>query len=224
MPDSVTPRTRRRLAAGLIALAPLVCVMDAVRPEGAHPLLLVGPLDELGHLATGILLVAAIGIRDRRFVGPELAASVLIDLDHIPGALGDHWLTGGTPRPYPHSLLTLAVVAVFALAPRLRVPVAGVLVGLAGHLARDLGEGSGVALLWPFSSQGFSVAPPVYDTALVLIGAIAAWRLVSRGAAGDRPQGDQHHGGQQQPEHEPMVRGASEGGLLVGDGRPRAGV
>ena len=51
---------------------------------------------------------------------PALISSVAIDLDHIPGRLSVGWLTAGTPRPYTHSLLTIAVVLVSAWVLRRR--------------------------------------------------------------------------------------------------------
>ena len=80
-----------------------------------------GPLDELAHLLTTLLFFWALGPRAReRFLVPALIASVAIDLDHVPGRLGVDWLTAGTPRPYTHSLLTIAIVLASALVLRRR--------------------------------------------------------------------------------------------------------
>jgi hypothetical protein len=68
-------------------------------------------LDETAHLLTGFIVLGALFRgAPTRFSVPMLAASVLIDLDHIPGALGADFLTAGTPRPYTHSLTTLVLL------------------------------------------------------------------------------------------------------------------
>ena len=87
-----------------------------------------GPLDETAHFLTMLFILWALGDQFLvpRIAVPALVATVLIDADHIPGYLGDDFLTAGTPRPYTHSLLTLAVVR-----------------GIAVHLWRDLSESSG---------------------------------------------------------------------------------
>lgn len=138
-----------------------------------------GPLDELAHLLTALLVLWAIGTsRRRRFIIPTLFASVAIDLDHVPGELGGTWLTQGTPRPYTHSLLTIAVIACGAvLVRRWRTTVGGVTLGLLVHFLRDLSEpGTGVALLWPWSSQAFSVPHLVYIGAMAPVVGMALFR------------------------------------------------
>lgn len=124
-----------------------------------------GPLDEIAHLLTTLLVFWALGARVRgRFLVPALMISVAIDLDHLPGRLGAGWLTAGTPRPYTHSLLTIAVLlAAAALGPRRRDGLLGVVIGLVIHFARDMAEGaSGVSLLWPVSYRPFQYSHGVY--------------------------------------------------------------
>lgn len=124
-----------------------------------------GPLDELAHALTTLLVLWALGRRVReRFLAWALAASVAIDADHIPDRLGVHWLTAGTPRPYTHSLLTIAVVLLgAALVRRGRDPLLAIALGLALHFFRDLGEvGSGVSLFWPVSYRPLSISHGVY--------------------------------------------------------------
>ncbi|MBV9336932.1 MAG: metal-dependent hydrolase [Solirubrobacterales bacterium] len=134
-----------------------------------------GPLDEIAHLLTTLLVFWAIGSRARaRFLVPAMVASVAIDLDHIPGRLGADWLTAGTPRPYTHSLLAILVVlATAVLWPRRRDVLLGVAIGLAIHFWRDMAEGgSAVSLLWPISYHPFQYPHGVYVAvvaALVLI-------------------------------------------------------
>lgn len=123
-------------------------------------------LDEAAHFLTALLLLQGLPAKQRaRLVGPALLASVAIDLDHVPQALGYQFLTAGTPRPYTHSLLTLVVLLAIALAARRRrTVIAGVALGIALHLFRDLaeGHGSGVALLWPLSDRGYSYPHGTY--------------------------------------------------------------
>ena len=70
---------------------------------------LVGIVDWIGHLATGVVLIALLR-PPRRMAAAILVFSVVIDVDHLPLELGSDILTAGTPRPYTHSLLTLLVV------------------------------------------------------------------------------------------------------------------
>lgn len=124
-----------------------------------------GPLDEIAHLLTTLLVFWALSSRARqRFLVPALIASVAIDVDHIPDRLGVDWLTVGTPRPYTHSLLTIVIVlAIAALWRRRRDVLLGVAIGLAIHFFRDMGEGdSGVSLLWPLSDHSFQFPHGVY--------------------------------------------------------------
>jgi inner membrane protein len=108
-----------------------------------------------------------------------LAASVAIDVDHVPGELGAGWLTAGTPRPYTHSLLTVALVLVAALAwRRRRVLMLGVAFGLALHLWRDMSEtGNGVALFWPFSYRSVRLSHAGYLAVMALVVALGAHRI-----------------------------------------------
>jgi inner membrane protein len=139
--------------------------------------LLFGLVDWIGHLATGVVLIALLH-PSRRVAAAILAGSVLIDLDHLPLELGTEVLTAGAPRPYTHSLLTLLVVLAATALSRSDI-LLGVAIGLAGHLARDLGGGE-VVLLWPLSNSEQSVPFAVYVVALALIAARAATRPTAR--------------------------------------------
>ena len=134
--------------------------------------MLVGGLDEIAHLATGILAITGLARqRPPRFAGSLLLASVAIDLDHIPLWMGIKRLNRGTPRPYPHSLLTLLVVAMLGILWRgQRLAVLGAFVGIALHFWRDLsGPGGGVALLWPVTRRSFSVGYPWYAITIAIL-------------------------------------------------------
>lgn len=145
-------------AAGLFVFA------DQADQHIGTSVLLGAPLDETAHVLTALLVIWALGGVACRFLLPALVASVAIDLDHVPRDLGQTWLTDGTPRPYTHSLLTIAVVLlVAALAKRRREIAIGVALGLVIHFWRDLAEpGTGVALLWPLSSVSFSLPHASY--------------------------------------------------------------
>lgn len=142
---------------------------------GSTGSLVYGLIDLPAHLATCAIALLALamlrGSPARAFVLAALAASVLLDLDHIPGYLGTHVLTGTLPRPYAHTLLFLALVLVAAfLAQRraIRAVLLGVAFGFAAHLFRDLATGPGVAVLWPFSSGPIQMPYALYAGALLL--------------------------------------------------------
>jgi membrane-bound metal-dependent hydrolase YbcI (DUF457 family) len=134
-----------------------------------------GVFDEIAHVITMLLVLWALSDRIwARFGAAAVVASVAIDLDHIPQYLGYDFLTRGTPRPYSHSLLTIAIVlGVATIWRRRRDVLFGIALGLVFHFWRDLSEpDSGVALLWPVSDHSFSLSPTIY---LVLLGAVAAF-------------------------------------------------
>ena len=148
-----------------------------------------GPLDEIAHLLTALLVFWALGSRARRFLVPALLTSVAIDVDHVPARLGADWLTAGTPRPYTHSLLAIAVVlACAALWPRRRDVLLGVTIGLAIHFGRDMAEGaSGVSLLWPLSDHSFQYPHGVYVAAMAVFVLIDVSLCILRRPAVARP-------------------------------------
>ena len=74
---------------------------------------LVGIVDWIGHVATGVVIVALL-CPPRRMAVAIIVFSVVLDVDHLPLELGTDVLTAGTPRPYTHSLLTILVVLVAA--------------------------------------------------------------------------------------------------------------
>lgn len=153
-----------------------------------------GVLDEPAHFLTALLLLQALPARRRRPLAvPALIASVAIDLDHIPQYLGYDFLTAGTPRPYTHSLTTLAVLLALALAiSRHRTLFGGLALGVVLHFFRDLAEGNGgggVALLWPLSDHAYSYPHPIYLAVMAGVTiAVLGRALVSRQAAPALPQ------------------------------------
>ena len=155
--------------AGVAAVVAVHPVLSRLDPE--RDFLAFGLFDWIGHLATGAVLVAALR-PSRRMAAGILLGSVLIDLDHIPAQLGTDVLTAGAPRPYTHSLISLGVVLAAA---RLRRSEAllGAAIGLAGHLARDLGGGD-VMLFWPVSWADQSMTFSVYVGLLAVTAAQVA--------------------------------------------------
>jgi MYXO-CTERM domain-containing protein len=150
-----------------------------------------GPLDEIAHALTTLLVLWAVGGRlYQRFLTSALIASVAIDIDHIPARLGARWLTDGTPRPYTHSLATVLVVLLVAFVWRRRREVLlGVVVGLMLHFWRDLSEfGSSVALLWPLTKHAFSLPHPSY-LVLMAVAVAGAMRQSIRLQQGRRGRG-----------------------------------
>ena len=144
-----------------------------------RPLWVLGVVDECAHLATGAVLVAALGERVSRRAGVALiAGSVALDADHLPEVLGSRVITDGRGRPYPHSFGVLVALTAAWLAGRSRSwgdVATGVLLGVAGHFGRDVATGPGVALLWPLTGERVRVPYAVYAAALAA-GVAAALR------------------------------------------------
>jgi hypothetical protein len=183
------------VAAKTALVAPIViAATDYLRRRVDPPLMVVGGLDEIAHLATAILAIKGLARqRPPRFAGSLLVASVAIDLDHIPSYMGIKWLNRGTPRPYPHSLLTLLAVAMLGTLWRgQRLAIHGAVAGLALHFWRDLSEpGGGVALLWPLTKRSFSIAYPWYALTIAIL-TILTIRSMDGGHSGSRVKLHQH--------------------------------
>lgn len=163
----------------VLAMALVLLVADQVLLHAGEGWLGEGPVDELAHLLTGALVLAALrGVVDRGFAAGLLVMSMLIDVDHVPGLLGLDWLTRGTDRPYTHSLLTIALVGLAGVVWRgRRSLLLGALLGIAVHLARDLSESaSGVPLAWPLSLRSFTLPHWTYLLAMSAVLAVALWR------------------------------------------------
>jgi membrane-bound metal-dependent hydrolase YbcI (DUF457 family) len=163
----------------LLALVVLFVAADAGSEWAGNSAFPGAPLDETAHLLTTLLVLWAIGgVFYERLLTPALVASVLIDADHIPGRLGAHWLSTGTPRPYSHSLATVALVVFFAVVwSRRREWLLGVVVGLLIHFWRDMTEpNNGVSLLWPVTKHSFSLPHASYLLVMAAIVAVGARR------------------------------------------------
>jgi hypothetical protein len=170
----------------ILAMALGLLLADQLVLRSGPGVLQEGPFDETAHFLTGALVLAALPrVRSRSFAVGLLVASVAIDLDHLPGLLGYQLITRTTQRPYPHSLLTLALVGLLACAwPAHRRLLVGAAVGLTAHFLRDLSESSsGVPLLWPWSSHAYSLPHWTYQGAMAGVIAVALARAWRRPAA-----------------------------------------
>ena len=139
--------------------------------------------DELMHAGTAAIFLFAVYalFQQRRtamkpFIVATLAASVLIDLDHVPGSLGLTFLQSSTGRPHTHSLMTILIIAALAtLVSRwYRVVLLGVTFGITAHLFRDMATG-GVSLWWPVDLR--RVACP-YDYYLLVLTSMTGLGIV----------------------------------------------
>jgi hypothetical protein len=148
---------RRQLSAlGCLAT---IAVADYVIQRRRPPWLVVGMFDHPAHVATALLL--------RRHPTPAyLVGSLLPDLDHVPLALRFVHPEPEDPRPVTHCLLTVPPVAAVSR---------DAAIGMLAHFARDLGEGTGVPLLWPLTRRSFRVPYAAYAV-LVLASAYSRSR------------------------------------------------
>jgi inner membrane protein len=183
----------------LLVAAILVLDLTWALVEGSTGSVAYGLIDEPAHLATCALALIALRFALDRplpaaFVLAALLASVAIDLDHLPGYLGSHLLSGSQPRPYSHSLLAVAVVATAGYFFRKRplgLVLGGVAFGIAAHLLRDLATGPGVSLFWPFSGHAIKAPYVIYAALLgsvLLAGPGRRW-LTRRRESSGRPLG-----------------------------------
>ena len=185
-----------RPSPGLVILVALVFAADQYLYQllGSHRGF-QGAFDETDQLLTVMLLFWALFPRfGWRELIPALLASVLIDVDHIPGQFGSTWLTDGTPRPYGHSLLTVAAILLLALLwRRPRIMLLCIALGVSCHLWRDLAEpaGSAVSLFWPITDEGVHLNPVFYLTSVGLFVVVALARAVHADKATD-PTGARH--------------------------------
>ncbi len=166
----------------MIAATVVFVIADTGDQLAGGSVVVAGLSDETAHLLTTLFVFWAIGgvLWDRLLI-PALIASVTIDLDHMPQYLGYRFLTEGTPRPYTHSLLTVASLLVVAvLWSRRREMLIGVVLGLSIHFWRDMAEpGSGVALLWPCSDDSFSLPHLSYLAVMAVVIAAGTWRSLT---------------------------------------------
>lgn len=168
------------LTVAIVCAAVVVTAVDVVAWRARPGQAVWGALDESGHAATGFILACAV-LRDRTIkrIAMVVAASVLIDLDHIPGFFGSAIIQGHAPRPYTHSIAGL--VLVLAIAAACRVPARIVILlgaALALHFWRDLAEpgGPGLAFAWPVSHAVATIPYGLYAAVVGLLVFVALVR------------------------------------------------
>src|SRR3954451_4407814 len=165
------PTIRPRVPTAVLLLA-TVLVADGLLYLLNPPYPALGLIDEPAHLATAALVLLVLRVRDRTLAAAALVAAVAIDLDHLPQELGAGLLTEHTTRPVTHSVAGLIVItAVAAAISRRRAVAAGVALGIAAHLLRDLATGGGVPLLWPLTNRAIVVPYVLYAALLAAVSA-----------------------------------------------------
>lgn len=139
-----------------------------------------GTFDETAQLLTiGLIVGALLPWIDRRQLLPILLACCLIDVDHIPGQFGSNILTGNGPRPYTHSLATVAALLLVALLwRRHRRLFLALILGVMSHLWRDLAEpaSSHASIFWPVTDKGYHLPQVYYLTSIAIFAGIALGR------------------------------------------------
>ncbi len=163
----------------MLAAAAVIAAADLALRLLDPPYVVAGLLDEPAHLATTALVHAAWpGTLPLPAVLAALAASVLIDVDHLPAVLGSDAVLAGAPRPYSHSLFTPIVLLGLAALTRgsWRALLGGGALGVACHLLRDLAGEPGVPLAWPLSTAAVSL-PLALEVAVVGGLAARAWTV-----------------------------------------------
>jgi hypothetical protein len=149
---------RRALALGcLVGIAAADYTMFRRKPRW----IMLGLFDHPAHLATASLILLNVPRRSRRWTLGFAAGSLLPDLDHLPLALRDKHPTADDPRPVTHCLLAVAPVAAAAAVTQ-SDRLHGAACGMLAHFARDVGVGTGVALLWPATGHAVKVPYAVY--------------------------------------------------------------
>jgi inner membrane protein len=146
--------------------------------------------DEPAHLATSALVLLAV-VGPRRMgrqpvaTATSFAASVLIDVDHVPLYVDipgvDVAVDGG--RPFTHSLSTIAGLGALAAGIRYRrATLAAAAGGVGLHFVRDIATGQGLPLWWPFEHRNRLIPYAVYARlllALAAVGSVRAYRWAS---------------------------------------------
>ncbi len=172
----------------------LVFTLDAVQFLHRWPVAVTGALDEPAHLATALLVVLVVArwpttLRGRVLIGAALAASVVIDADHIPLYAGASTVAQGG-RPFSHSLAAVTVLLLVGVAARgrWRSVFFGAGLGVALHFVRDVATGPGLPLFWPFDVTNLRLPYPLYVGLLALLGLIATLCAFRHGSRHRRPE------------------------------------
>jgi inner membrane protein len=172
-------RHARRWSVGAASTACLlIFTVDTLLAYDLPVLPLRALLDELAHVATALLFLRALWPRSvPPFVLSTVLGSVLLDLDHVPGAIARHGDLTGLGRPDSHSLLTILLAICIArwLPVKWWPYPLGVAFGFATHLTRDIATGS-VPLFWPLALHDVHLPYAAYAAALLTSLALVLWR------------------------------------------------
>ena len=176
----LSSRDSIRLVNGLAPAAAwcLIQVLDAVSSQQAWPTAILAIFDELAHLLTAALVLALLPRSIIVRLWPwTLVGSVVIDIDHLPLYIfAPAFSVGG--RPPTHSLITvLTLLAVAVGVHALRVPFAGLSVGVCLHFMRDVATGPGVPLLWPMVPTSVLVPYQFYLGAVGVAALLGTWAV-----------------------------------------------
>ena len=187
-------RTRSALlgVARPVAALAVILLLDVVLAARDWPVPVLGALDEPAHLLTAWLVLAAASARTTalRLLPWVLAGAVLLDLDHVPLFLGLDVTATQSGRPVTHSLTTVGVLLAASAAVRpWRTALAGLALGAATQLLRDLSTGPGVPLVWPALWADVRLPYLPYLLALLALAVAATARRLSAGAGGEAADG-----------------------------------
>jgi membrane-bound metal-dependent hydrolase YbcI (DUF457 family) len=156
---------KRALALGCLAT---IAAADYTMYRRKPRWILLGLFDHPAHLATAGLILLTVPRRSKRWTKAFLVGSLLPDLDHLPLVFREEQPKADDPRPMTHCLLAVLPVAAAAgvtQSDRLH----GAACGMLAHFVRDVGVGSGVALLWPATGSSIRASYPVYAATCVAL-------------------------------------------------------
>lgn len=188
-PFGAGPSPPDNLPHGLVALIPIAIALIVTKDVllGRASLVVSGITDEPAHVVTALLVVGALYVLlgrpiTRGVVVGAICGGTLIDLDHIPLALGRDWLTSETDRPITHSLLVLIPLLLVAVVLRGSRREVGLVTALAlvSHFIEDMGDGN-VPLLWPVMHHGVSLPYAAYLGMLLVCTGVIVLRAVRGG-------------------------------------------
>lgn len=126
-------------------------------------------LDWTAHGATALLALGALR-RGRRGLpaATVLAATIAIDLDHLPAELGLRRAGRRAGRPASHCALTAGLLLSAGVVPRLGRVAPAAAAAVAVHLVRDMATG-GVPLAWPLRAGQVTLPYAAYVAALAAL-------------------------------------------------------
>lgn len=169
-----------------ILLLVIVLGLDSLAQAEGPGLIVGGLLDEPAHLATAALILTALAgpewlLSHLRLTSSAMAASMAIDIDHIPLYAHVPHIAVDGGRPFTHSAVTVMVLALLAFAVRRNQTIfLGFSAGVALHFARDVATGPGLSLWWPLSDKRIEVQYSAYILGLCALVVVAILRSVDQ--------------------------------------------